>query len=53
MVQLMSDGEADPAYLGAAGTAAARAHRAEVMQELPIEAFRLGRGEPVIPTTFR
>jgi len=52
MVQLMSNGEADPAFLGHAGTAAAREHRSEVMQELPIEAFRLGRGEPVIPTTY-
>jgi nicotinate phosphoribosyltransferase len=53
MVQLMSEGVADPAFLGAEGTHAARAHRAEVMQELPIEAFRLGRGEAVIPTTYR
>jgi nicotinate phosphoribosyltransferase len=53
MVQLMSKGEADPAFLGHTGTAAAREHRAAVMQELPIEAFRLGRGEPVIPTTYR
>ncbi len=52
MVQLMADGVADPAFLGHAGTEAARAHRAAVMQELPIEAFRLGRGEPVIPTTY-
>jgi nicotinate phosphoribosyltransferase len=53
MVQLMRGGEADPAFLGTTGTEAARAHRATVMQELPIEAFRLGRGEPVIPTTYR
>ena len=53
MVQLMKDGVADPAFLGPEGTAAARAHRAEVMQELPIEAFRLGHGESVIPTTYR
>jgi nicotinate phosphoribosyltransferase len=53
MVQLMKDGVADLAFLGPEGTAAARAHRAEVMQELPIEAFRLGHGESVIPTTYR
>ena len=53
MVQLMKDGVADPAFLGPEGTAVARAHRAEVMQELPIEAFRLGHGESVIPTTYR
>jgi len=53
MVQLMRAGRADAAYTGHAGVAAARAHRAQVMQELPIEAFRLGRGEAVIPTTYR
>jgi nicotinate phosphoribosyltransferase len=53
MVQLMADGVADPAFLGTEGTRAARAHRSESMQELPIEAFRLGHGEPVIPTTYR
>jgi nicotinate phosphoribosyltransferase len=53
LVQLMKDGVADLAFLGPEGTAAARAHRAEVMQELPIEAFRLGHGESVIPTTYR
>ncbi|MBT2516345.1 nicotinate phosphoribosyltransferase [Streptomyces sp. ISL-90] len=53
MVRFMTAGEADPAYLGKAGTDAARAHRAEVMQELPIDAFRLGRGEAVIPTVYR
>jgi len=53
MVPLMRGGRADAAYTGHAGVVAARAHRAEVMQELPIEAFRLGRGEAVIPTTYR
>ncbi|MBM7505262.1 nicotinate phosphoribosyltransferase [Agromyces aurantiacus] len=53
MVHLMHAGRADAAWTGHAGVEAARAHRAEVMQELPIEAFRLGRGEPVIPTTYR
>ena len=53
MVHLMHQGRADGAYTGHAGVVAARAHRAEVMQELPVEAFRLGRGEPVIPTNYR
>jgi nicotinate phosphoribosyltransferase len=52
-VPLMTNGEADERYLGAVGTQRARAHNATVMQELPIQAFRLGRGEAVIPTTFR
>jgi nicotinate phosphoribosyltransferase len=53
MVPLMREGRADAAYTGHPGVEAARAHCAEVMQELPIEAFRLGRGEPVIPTSYR
>jgi nicotinate phosphoribosyltransferase len=53
MVPLMREGRADVAYTGHAGVVAAREHRAEVMQELPIEAFRLGHGEAVIPTTYR
>ena len=53
MVRLMRGGRADAAYTGHAGVTAARAHRAEVMQELPVEAFRLGRGEAVIPTSYR
>lgn len=53
LVELMRAGEADARYLGADGTARARAHREAVTQELPIEAFRLGRGEAVIPTTYR
>ncbi|GAA2027897.1 nicotinate phosphoribosyltransferase [Agromyces tropicus] len=53
MVHLMHEGRADAAYTGHAGVEAARAHRDEVMQELPIEAFRLGRGDAVIPTSYR
>jgi len=52
-VPLITNGEADERYLGAAGTERARAHNAAVMQELPIQAFRLGHGDAVIPTTFR
>ncbi|MET0725123.1 MAG: nicotinate phosphoribosyltransferase [Leifsonia sp.] len=50
---LIRDGVPDEAFLGAAGTQAARAHRELVMQELPIEAFRLGAGEAAIPTVYR
>ncbi|WP_353827298.1 nicotinate phosphoribosyltransferase [Agromyces sp. SYSU T0242] len=53
MVCLMHEGRADGAYTGVTGVEAARAHHREVMQELPIEAFRLGRGEPAIPTVYR
>ena len=53
IVPLIVDGTVEERYLGSAGTVRARAHNASVMQELPIEAFRLGRGEAVIPTTYR
>lgn len=53
LVPLISHGAVDERYLGTAGTERARAHHARAMRELPIEAFRLGRGEPVIPTTYR
>jgi len=53
MVPLMSAGTAAPDALGVAGTRAAREHCAVALAELPADAFRLGRGEPVIPTHFR
>ncbi len=52
LVPLVTDGEVHGEFLGAAGTRAAREHRAMAMAELPDEAFRLGRGDPVIPTIF-
>lgn len=52
LVKLMTDGEADARYTGADGTRVARAHNAIAMAELPREALRLGRGEPVIPTVY-
>lgn len=52
LVPLVTDGEPHPAHLGAAGTQAAREHCAAAVAELPLDALRLGRGEPVIPTVF-
>jgi nicotinate phosphoribosyltransferase len=52
LVPLMVDGEPVIEYLGAHGTGVARAHRAAAMAELPAQAFRLGRGEPAIPTVY-
>jgi nicotinate phosphoribosyltransferase len=52
LVPLMTDGVPDARYRGAAGTTLARQHRAAAIAELPREAFRLGRGEPVIPTVY-
>jgi nicotinate phosphoribosyltransferase len=50
LVPLMESGVVDERYLGAAGTHLAREHNAAAMRELPIDAFRLGRGDAVIPT---
>jgi nicotinate phosphoribosyltransferase len=51
-VPLVTAGVPDSRYLGAAGTDLARKHRAEAIAELPAEAFKLGRGEPAIPTRY-
>ncbi|RNE59035.1 nicotinate phosphoribosyltransferase [Cryobacterium tepidiphilum] len=53
LVPLVTGGEIDERYLGAEGTRRAREHHATAMAELPVQAFRLGRGDPVIPTVYR
>lgn len=52
LVPLITDGEVHREHLGADGTRRAREHRELAMGELPDEAFRLGRGDPVLPTIF-
>lgn len=52
LVDLVRDGSVDPAHLGPAGVAAAREHHRLAIGELPITAFGLSRGEPVIPTVY-
>jgi len=52
LVPLIVDGEPDARFLGVAGTRLAREHHAAAIAELPAEAFRLGRGDPVIPTRY-
>lgn len=52
LVPLVTDGVIDARYLGPAGTTLAREHRAAALTELPADAFRLARGEPVIPTVY-
>jgi nicotinate phosphoribosyltransferase len=52
LVTLMADGEADAAFLGAAGVQNARTHNAKAIEELPEEAFRLGSGDPALITLF-
>ncbi|GAA0956925.1 nicotinate phosphoribosyltransferase [Frigoribacterium faeni] len=53
LVPLVRGGGVDERFLGHEGVARARAHRIEAVAELPAGAFRLGRGEPVIPTVYR
>lgn len=52
-VTLMQSGEADAAYLGAAGVRAAREHHSRVREELPVRALALSRSDPALPTVFR
>ncbi len=52
-VPLVRTGVVDAAMTGHRGTALAREHHARAMEELPLEGFRLGRGEPAIPTRHR
>jgi nicotinate phosphoribosyltransferase len=52
LVPLITDGEVHREHLGPEGTRRAREHRELAMGELPDEAFRLGRGDPVLPTIF-
>jgi nicotinate phosphoribosyltransferase len=52
-VPLMTDGVADPSFLGPAGVQAARGHREVALSELPDQAFRLAAGSTAIPTVFR
>jgi nicotinate phosphoribosyltransferase len=52
LVPLVVEGVVDRSYLGPDGVVQAREHRASAMAELPDQAFRLGRGDPVLPTIF-
>jgi len=52
LTPLVTNGAADPAYLGARGTALAREHHTSALAELTDDAFRLSRGEPAIPTVY-
>ncbi len=52
-VALVEGGATDPSFRGAAGVAAARAHHAQVREELPIRALALSKGDPALPTVYR
>ena len=53
LVPLIVDGTAEERFRGIDGTALAREHHAMAMAELPEDALRISRGEPVIPTDYR
>jgi nicotinate phosphoribosyltransferase len=52
LVDLITDGDPDPQYIGTHGVGLARAQHAAAIAELPPDALRLGRGDPAIPTTY-
>jgi nicotinate phosphoribosyltransferase len=52
MVPLVTNGVVEPGVTGVEGTVAAREHHSRVLKELPVDAFRLTRGDPAIPTIF-
>lgn len=52
LVDLVLDGNAVAQHVGAAGVVAAREHHARAIEELPLEAFSLSRGEPILPTRY-
>lgn len=49
---LMSRGDALPSFMGREGLAAGRARHVASVEELPVVALSLTRGEPAIPTIF-
>lgn len=51
-VPLIRAGEIDPRWRGPEGVALAREHAAFALAELPVDALRLGRGDPAIPTVY-
>ncbi|GAA3590662.1 nicotinate phosphoribosyltransferase [Klugiella xanthotipulae] len=53
LVPLLVQGEIDEQFRGAAGVQRAREQHASSVAELPAEAMRLTRGDPVLPTVYR
>jgi nicotinate phosphoribosyltransferase len=52
LVTLIDYGTVDDAYRGVDGTALARETREASVAELPLDALRLSRGEPALPTVY-
>ena len=51
-MSLVTDGVVDDRWTGPQGVQRARDHRQAAVDELPPSAFRLGRGDPVLPTVY-
>ena len=52
LVELVTDGDPNPEYLGSHGVAVAREQHAKSIAELEPDALRLGRGDPAIETVY-
>jgi nicotinate phosphoribosyltransferase len=52
LVELVTDGDPNPEYLGSHGVAIARDRHAKSIAELGPDALRLGRGDPAIETVY-
>ena len=52
LVPLVTGGVVDDRWTGPQGVQRARDHRQAAVDELPPSAFRLGRGDPVLPTVY-
>jgi nicotinate phosphoribosyltransferase len=52
LAEMVRGGSVDASHLGADGVAAAREHHVASLGELPVTAFSLSRGEPVLPTVY-
>lgn len=52
LTPLIVGGEPADGVTGPEGVTAARAHRERAVAELPLDAFRLARGEPALPTLY-
>lgn len=52
LIDFIVDGKIEEVHIGASGTKRAREHHTEAMKALPIDGYRLTRGEAAIPTIF-
>ena len=53
LVTYVDHGQSRPEYQGGQAVLDAREHRAKALEEMPINALSLMKGEPVLPTIVR